>query len=435
MTPSTARYGALSLAALLLATACTPPSTTSSLPPAFQAGQTLPITLLEGDTEVYRSTVAILNLEAPEARTRNAEGIENDLVALVQSEEFLDPAVAEGRGVVAPLVSEDAIVAFLDQHWDPAIGGAADPGRNAQEFLELVTDMGIDIPTFLAEFQKLGLPLSEYLKLIAFIDGYDDPHGNDGFQEFVQVLAWHGLTLKDFLLYVRDAGLTTAQVFEALRANNRSFGAFLAESADAETPLQDSLKALAGPSVQTRIHNQISQRPLIHTWYWNVITHNRVENEKAAVLSEEAWDLEAYTEGKLASAGKRSMIVGTRANPLVHVDWELSLRHDVRGLNGHPQGVFLRDIEVLFHKKHVSPGWKVNGTARVRRATYAGSASAPDAEVSVDLGFAINFLPKTWYLYHNYYYLSGTAGIRSTDQRGRMTIWDPLASSVWTILP
>ena len=435
MMPSTARYGALSLATLLLATACTPPATTSSVPPAFQAGQTLPITLLEDDREVYRSTVAILNLESPEARTRNAEGVENDLVALVLSEEFLDPALAEGRGVVASPVTEDAVVAFLDQHWDPAIGGAADPGRNVKEFLELVTAMGIDIPTFLAEFQKLGLPLPEYLKLIAFIDGYDDPHGNDGFQEFVQELAGYGLTLKDFLLYVRDAGLTTAQVFEALHTQKLRLSAFLAESAEAERSLQDSLKALVQPSIQTRIHNQFSQRPLIHTGYWNVIINNQVGNQKAAVLSELAWELEAYTEGKLATSGKRSMIVGAKANPLVHVDWELSLRHDVRGLNGYPQGVFLRDIEVLFHKKHISRGWKVNSTARVRKATYAGTASAPDAEVYVDLVFAINFLPKTWYQYSNFYTLSGTKGIRDADPRGRMTIWNPMASSVWTILP
>ena len=435
MIPTTARFGALSLASLFLGTACTFPGATSSPSPSIQEGQTLPVTILEGDKEVYRSTLVIRNLEAPEARTRNAEGVENDLVALVLSEDFVDPAVAEGRGVVAPPVSEDAIIAFLDQHWDPAIGGAADPGRNVREFLELLTDMGVDIPTFLAEFQKLGLPLSEYLKLIAFIDGYDDPLGNDGFQEFVQTLARHGLTLKDFFLYVRDAGLTTAQVFEALRAQNRSFSAFLAESAEAEKSLQDSLKALVGPALQARPHNDTSQRPLIYSWYWHLITNNRESGEKGAVVSEQAWDLESYTEGTPVTSEKRSMIIGAKANPLVHVDWQLSLRHNVRGNGGQPQGVFLRDIEVLFPKKHVSAGWKVTGTARVAHATYGGSASAPDAQLSMKTGFAIHFLPKAWYTFYSYFHLSGTGGIDTADHRERQYTWQPLASSVWTVLP
>lgn len=435
MTPTTARYGALSLASLLLATACTPPSTASSQAPAFQAGQTLPVTVLEGDKEVYRSTLVLRNLESPEARTRNAEGVENDLVALVLSEEVVDPEVAEERGVVAPPVSEDAIIAFLDQHWDPAIGGAADLGRNVPEFLDLLTDMGVDIPTFLAEFQKLGLPLSEYLKLIAFIDGYDDPLGNDGFQEFVQTLAWHGLTLKDFLLYVRDAGLTTAQFFEALRTQKRSFSAFLAESAESEKPLQDCLKALVNPSLQTRPHNYTSQRPLIYSRNWNLITNNRESGLKAAAISEEAWELESYTEGTPVTSQKRSLIIGVKANPLVHVDWQLSLRHDVRGNGGDPQGVYLRDIEVLFPKKHVSAGWKVNGTARVAHASYAGSATAPDAELSVDTGLAVQFLPQAWYTTYSYFRLSGTKGIVAADHRERKFSWQPFASSVWTVLP
>jgi hypothetical protein len=295
--------------------------------------------------------------------------------------------------------------------------------------------MGVDIPTFLAEFQKLGLPLSEYLKLIAFIDGYDDPLGNDGFQEFVQTLARHGLTLKDFFLYVRDAGLTTAQVFEALRAQNRSFSAFLAESAEAEKSLQDSLKALVGPALQARPHNDTSQRPLIYSWYWHLITNNRESGEKGAVVSEQAWDLESYTEGTPVTSEKRSMIIGAKANPLVHVDWQLSLRHNVRGNGGQPQGVFLRDIEVLFPKKHVSAGWKVTGTARVAHATYGGSASAPDAQLSMKTGFAIHFLPKAWYTFYSYFHLSGTGGIDTADHRERQYTWQPLASSVWTVLP
>lgn len=435
MTPSTAQYGALSLAALLLATACTSPTTSAPGPTPVQAGQTLPLSLMEGDREVYRATLAIRNLEAPEARTRNAEGVENDLIALVESEEFVVPEFAEGRGVVAPQVSADAIIAFLDEHWDAAIGGVADPGRNAEEFLELLTDMGVDAPTFLNEFKKLGLPLSEYLKLIAFIDGYDDRSDNDGFNEFVQALDWHGLTLKEFLIYVKDAGLTTAQVFEGLRTTNQSLSAFLAVSAKAEQPFQDSLKALVGQSIQTRPHNDVMQRPLIHSWHWRLIRDNRVSGEKGAVLSERAWDLEQYTEGKLVTSEKRSMIIGSKALPLVHVDWQLSLRHEVRALNVYPLGVFLRDIEVLFPKKHVSAGWKVNGTARPSKATYAGSADAPDAELSLDVGFAINFLPKSWFTYRSHFLLSGTRGIVSTNHLGRDYVPDPTASSVLVHLP
>ncbi len=445
MKHSTIRHSGCALAALLLATACTPPTTTADEQEGPKAGQTLPLTILEGDQEVYRATMVLRNLEVPEARTRNAEGIEEDLIALVQAEDLVDSAYAARRGVVAPLVSEEEIVAFLDQHWDAAIGGKDDPGRNASEFLDQLTDMGIDAPTFLAEFKKLGLPLAEYLKLIALIDAYDDPTGDDGFHEFVQTLAWYKLTLKDFLLYVQDAGLTTAQFFEALRAKNQSLSAFLAESADAEQSLQDSLKAFvasssklrlqAGPSLQTRPHNDVMQRPLIHSSHWKLIRDNRVIGEKGAVLSERAWDLERYTEGKTVTSEKRSMIIGSKAHPLVHVDWQLSLRHDVRGNDGSPRGAFLRDIEVIFPKKHVSAGWKVSGTARPSKVTYAGSADAPDAEVGLDVGFAVHFLPRIGHTYHSHFRLSGTEGITYATHSPRRFYIDPLGNSILTELP
>ncbi len=433
MKPTPLRFGALSLASLLLGTACTPPATTSSTPAPLQAGQTIPISMSQDGKEVYRATMTVRNLEDPAARKKDSQGMETDLVALLETEDFVDSEYAKQRGVAAPPVPFDEVVAFLDQHWDAAFGDKDDPGRNAEEFLALLKDMAIDVPMFFAEYKKLGLSLKDYLTLISYIDAYDDLLGGQGFAEIVETLAERGLTLKDFLLYIENAELTTLEVFAALIGKQQTLTDFLAESAAAERTLQESLKALVQPTIQASENYHLVD-PFIYTRSWTILDHGKATGIKGHVLNSRYGHPSWYTEGQIATSGTRSLILGAPSNPLVHCEWEVTCRYGVTATGASIGGKYVKDIEVKFSKIHTILGWQVNGRVDNPGVFNQGWADkAPDPITSHRVFILANFLMDSGFLVKESYRFTGSKGIQGFGTTGPEFKWTPFASVLITL--
>jgi hypothetical protein len=403
------RYGILGLASLLLGTSCAPPSTSSSTPAPLQAGQTIPVSFSQDGKEVYRATMVVRNLEDPAVRGKNAQGVETDLVALLEKEDFVDPEYAKERGKAVPPVSFEEVVAFLDQHWDAEFGDKDDPGRNATEFMEVLADMEVDPAVFIAEFKKLGLSLSDYLKLVSYLDGYDDLLGGSGFTELIQSLDPYGLTLKDFLLYLQESEVTTLQFFAGLIGKQQTIGNFLLESAQQERTLQESLQALVSPSTQADL------------WWWGdlklVFDKNLriLEDGKPTGYKTRISNLKhggKYEGGQVVKSGKRSLTIGSPATPLAYAEWEVSCRYGATPWSpvGENRGKYLEDIKVEFTKAESILGWKLNGRLVTKTLTHTGTPEAPEIETLQHVRILANLFESSGYIITDPYYMRATSG-------------------------
>lgn len=424
MKPVMFRPGALALAALFLGTSCAPPSTSSSTPEPLQAGQTVPISFSMDGKEVYRATLTVRNLEAPVARAKDAQGVDTDLVALLEREDFVDPEYAKQRGVAAPPISYDELVAFLDEHWDAEFGDAGDPGRNAKEFLEVLADMGVDIPMFVNEFKKLGLSLKDYLTLISYIDGYDDLLGGNGFTEIVDSLAEHGLSLKDFLVYLQESDVSTLEFFAALIGKQQTFNRFLKESAAAEKPLSDSLKDLKALTAQAGETFDFSE-PFFYTKSWSILEKDKATGTKGHVLNSRYGHPSWYTGGQVATSGVRSLIVGAPSNPLVHCEWQVTCRQGVTPTGASIGGRYLQDIEVQFTKIHTILGWQVNGKMVSSGAWNEGWSQAPEPKAYHRIMIIANYFFDSGYRITDSYTISAKSGIAASKTMDWQFVWTP----------
>jgi hypothetical protein len=418
------RSGALALAALFLGTSCTPPSTSASTPAPLQAGQTIPISFSLDGKEVYRATLTVRNLEETGARSKDAQGLETDLVALLEKEDFVDPDFAQQRGKAAPPISYDEVIAFLDQHWDAEFGDSGDPGRNAKEFLEVLNDMEIDIPMFVNEFKKLGLSLKDYLTLISYIDGYDDLLGGNGFTEIVDSLAQHGLGLKDFLLYLEASEMTTLEFFAALIGQQQTFNHFLKESAAAEKPLPESLKALKALATQAGETFDVSE-PFFYTKTWSVLEKGNATGTKGHVLNSRYGHPSWYTGGQVVTSGLRKLIVGAPENPLAHCEWKVTCRQGVTPTGASIGGRYLQDIEVQFTKIHTILGWQLNGKMVSSGAMNEGWSQAPEPKAYHRLMIIANFLFDSGYRFTDSYTISPKNGIQAPPTMDWQYVWTP----------
>jgi hypothetical protein len=213
----------------------------------------MPFGYSEDGKTIYEVTWRRVHLEDAAFRTAQFGNPDGDVIMIQENERLLDPSKTWKLPPVVPDVTLDQLKAFLDTHWDPYIGGRADPGRDADDFVAELTENGLPADEYVALFNQCGLSMRDFETLLNTLRRYDTV--DNTVRPFLEELRPFGVTLKQWLDAVTQAGYTPQLVLEALLSREQSLSTFLQACADRGGSLSSAIKAeigAAAPTIRTQ---------------------------------------------------------------------------------------------------------------------------------------------------------------------------------------
>lgn len=323
---------------------------------------------------VRRRTYRVIELEDGAVVAANAAASAKVLIG--EREERLD-----GVPAAQPTLTAAALRAFMQDEWDPLVGGKDDVGVDARKFHELLTATRLTPARFVVAYRASGAPLADFVAFLEKTKVLRDTHGVFAVRHLLDTFAQGGLTLAELTAALARRGKTHDDFVAETLARPRGVVEMHEAWVRSKLPLADFLAApptLAAPQESgPGDYVDLGAVAVLQLAFDLIkgdadVTGNTTPN----------FVLNAQDPNPLNYAAAKSF-TGPEFDDVVEGGaWGVDVRihANVMGTFGatHPTlgGAYLPSLFVKFGKIETDSGASVNATATLSQAdvTYSGTA-------------------------------------------------------------
>lgn len=374
----------LSLSLLLVACTANIPGQTAGTDYVPKAGEMLTTTLSVDGKDVRKVTYRFMEME-PALMTTKAAASSQTLLLIPDTVDVLDPTAAEAASPVT-IVPEAEFRSFLENEWDPSIGGKDDPGVNAKEFLDFLDEVKVSPVLFLKLKKASGLSLEAFQAALRAFRSLEGPHN------------WQALEIFDRLL--EEGQLTWKEVAETLQARNLTFadlttrlanggpdlhtvrGAWLASGKTLRDFLfaPEAFGTRSGPLAVAGLALDIAK------FGWQVVKDSkpktRLDGASTHVLHSSNKDPFQYGHAKNFQSREIRLVTKSLAG-VTQCDTRFRVKGTYDATSPAIKGNYLPSVFVDFMSSYAIMTFSINGYASVSNIANMGPVETPNPQITV----------------------------------------------------